>query len=54
MNKYLIRILDIVISILSLTILSPLILLISILILLIDGRPVIYKQIRIGLSWKKI
>ena len=53
MNKYLIRILDIVISILSLTILSPLILLISILILLIDGRPVIYKQIRIGHLGKK-
>ena len=53
MNKNLIRILDIIISIFFLAILSPLILLISILILLIDGRPIIYKQIRIGYLGKK-
>ena len=53
MNNNLIRIFDIVISTFSLLILSPLILIISILIFLIDGRPIIYKQIRIGGYVKK-
>mgnify|MGYP001200723095 CR=1 FL=1 len=53
MNNNLIRIFDIVISTFSLLILSPLILIISILIFLIDGRPIIYKQIRIGYLGKK-
>ena len=53
MNNKLLRIFDIIISIFFLVILSPLILIISILIYLIDGRPIIYKQIRIGYLGKK-
>ena len=43
-----IRVFDILISILVLIIFLPIIFLISLLILLIDGGPVIYKQFRVG------
>lgn len=43
-----IRFFDILISILILLILSPVLLLVSLLILLIDGNPIIFKQPRIG------
>ena len=43
-----IRLCDISISILVLIIFSPIIFLISLLILVIDGSPVIYKQFRVG------
>ena len=43
-----IRVFDVLISILILIIFSPIMVLISLLILVIDGRPVIYKQFRVG------
>ena len=43
-----IRVFDVLISILVLIIFLPIIFLISLLILLIDGGPVIYKQFRVG------
>ena len=48
-----IRIADILISFLFLSILSPLIVIIYLLILFIDGKPVIFKQNRIGFNGKK-
>lgn len=47
------RFFDILISVLILVIFSPVILVTSLLILLIDGRPVIYKQTRVGLNGRK-
>ncbi len=43
-----IRVFDVSISILILVIFSPIMVLISLLILVIDGRPVVYKQFRVG------
>jgi lipopolysaccharide/colanic/teichoic acid biosynthesis glycosyltransferase len=43
-----IRFFDVLISIFILLILFPFLILISILILIIDGRPIIYKQLRVG------
>ena len=43
-----IRVFDILISILTLLIFLPIMFIISLLILLIDGRPIIYKQSRVG------
>ena len=51
--NYLIRIFDILISSLFILIFSPLIFIIFLLIYLIDGKPVIFKQTRIGLNGKK-
>ena len=48
-----IRILDILISILMLILTSPLIVLISLIIFLFYGKPIIFKQSRIGLYGKK-
>lgn len=48
-----IRFFDIIISILVLFFFSPLLITISILILLIDGRPLIFKQSRVGYNGKK-
>ena len=48
-----IRIADILISFLFLVSLSPLILIIYLLILFIDGKPVIFKQSRIGINGRK-
>ena len=53
MTSILIRIFDILISILTIVILFPLIVLISLLIFLCEGKPVIFKQIRIGYNGKK-
>ena len=53
MNNIFIRIFDILISVFFLVVLFPLIALISILILLFDGRPIIFKQNRIGYYGKK-
>ena len=47
------RFFDILIASLTLIIFLPIILLISLLILLIDGRPIIYKQLRVGRRGKK-
>ena len=47
-KKYVKRIIDFVISIIVLILLSPLYLFTSILIKVIDGGPVIYKQYRTG------
>ena len=44
------RIFDIVISLLVLTLLSPLIVIISLILLLINGRPILFKQKRIGIN----
>jgi len=46
------RIFDIVTSLIIIAILMPLFMLISMVVLLFDGYPVIYKQKRIGLNWK--
>ncbi len=43
-----IRFFDIIISILIIIVFLPIIILISLLILIIDGRPIIYKQDRVG------
>ena len=43
-----IRFFDILISILILIIFFPILILIGLLILIIDGRPIIYKQLRVG------
>ena len=48
-----IRIADILISIFTLLIFSPLIFIISICIILFNGKPLIFEQIRIGYSGKK-
>tara|TARA_B100000035_G_scaffold144058_1_gene122667 strand:+ start:81 stop:638 length:558 start_codon:yes stop_codon:yes gene_type:complete len=48
-----IRFFDISISILMLLIFSPIMVLISLLILVTDGRPIIYKQSRVGYMGKK-
>ncbi len=53
MSNNTIRILDIIISLSILIIFLPIIILISILILLIDGKPIIYKQVRVGYRGKK-
>tara|TARA_A100001015_G_scaffold56788_1_gene62424 strand:+ start:2443 stop:3048 length:606 start_codon:yes stop_codon:yes gene_type:complete len=53
MTHYIIRIFDIFISIIILIIFSPIIFLITFTILLLDGRPVIYKQLRIGYKGKQ-
>ena len=49
----LIRILDIIISVLILLFFAPLIITISILIFLIDGRPIYFKQLRVGYKGEK-
>jgi lipopolysaccharide/colanic/teichoic acid biosynthesis glycosyltransferase len=51
--NYLIRIFDVLISALFLIIVSPIILLISLLIYLIDGKPIIFKQTRVGLNGRE-
>lgn len=48
-----IRIFDIIISTLTLGIFFPIMVIISLLILFIDGGPIIYKQTRIGLMGRK-
>lgn len=48
-----IRFFDIFISSVMLVIFSPIILIISFFLLVVDGRPIIYKQIRIGYNGKK-
>jgi len=48
MTFIIIRILDILISVLLLIIFSPIFCLISAIVLIIDGKPVIYKQSRVG------
>ena len=48
-----IRFCDILISIIILLIISPLMLLISLILLLVDGRPIIYKQLRVGYNGRK-
>ena len=53
MNNSLIRFFDILISISVLLLLWPLILIISFLIYFDDGRPIIFKQLRIGFMGKK-
>nr|WP_276607976.1 sugar transferase [Bacillus sp. BHET2] len=44
------RVLDIVISFISIMLLSPFLLIISILIFIFDGRPILFKQIRSGVN----
>lgn len=48
-----IRIFDILISVLILIFLSPLMILISLIILIFDGRPIIFRQLRIGYKGKQ-
>ena len=48
-----IRNFDVLISILLLIIFSPIILIISFLILIFNGRPIIYKQLRVGYMGRK-
>ena len=51
-NK-MIRVFDILISIFILIIFLPIIFIISVLVLVLDGRPIIYKQFRIGYKGRK-
>ena len=53
MFKKIIRVLDVLISIFVITIFSPIIFLIFILIFTLDGSPVIFKQTRVGYMGKK-
>jgi sugar transferase EpsL len=53
MIKKNIRIFDVLISLIVLIIFSPLIIIISFLLLVLDGRPIIYKQIRVGYKGSK-
>ncbi len=53
MINQMIRFFDILISTLILIIFSPILFIISILILVIDGKPIIYKQSRIGYKGRK-
>ena len=53
MTNQIIRVFDIIISIVILMIFSPVIIVISVLIFVIDGRPIIYKQFRIGYKGRK-
>ena len=48
-----IRLFDIIVSIFILIISFPLLIIISILILLFDGGPIFYKQLRVGYMGKK-
>lgn len=50
--KYFKRPLDIVFSFVSLVVLSPILILIAVTIFLVDGRPVVFKQDRVGLHKK--
>ena len=51
-KKYIKRFLDIIISFIAIIVLSPVYLLISILILIFDGRPIFFKQERTGKDGK--
>lgn len=53
MTNQMIRVLDVLISILILIFFSPVMIIISLFILTINGNPVIYKQFRVGLNGKK-
>ena len=53
MINHIIRIIDILISIFVLIIFFPILFTISILIIVIDGRPVFFKQARIGYRGKQ-
>ncbi len=53
MHKKLIRFFDIMISIFIVVIFFPLLLMISFLIYILDGTPIIYEQIRVGYNGKK-
>lgn len=53
-NRYIKRLIDLLISSLGMVILSPLFLFISVLIMTSDGRPVIYHAERIGKDSKKL
>lgn len=48
-----IRIFDILISLFLLMLFLPIIIIVSIFIVLVDGRPILYKQLRIGYMGKK-
>lgn len=48
-----IRIFDIFISILMLIIFSPIMVIVSIFVFVLNGRPIIYRQYRVGLNGKK-
>lgn len=51
-KKYVKRILDIILSLLAIIILSPLLIIISILVLIFMGRPIFFKQPRLGKNEK--
>ncbi len=51
-NKYIKRIIDIVVSAIALIVLSPICILVSIMIKLIDKNPILYTQDRTGLHGK--
>lgn len=53
MINAIIRIFDIFISILMLIIFSPIMVIVSIFVLVLDGWPIIYKQYRVGFNGKK-
>ncbi|MBQ3408454.1 MAG: sugar transferase [Clostridia bacterium] len=51
-NKYIKRVIDIIVSATALIIFSPICILISIMIKVIDKSPILYKQYRTGLHGK--
>ena len=53
MTNQIIRVFDILISIILLIVFFPIILIISIVIFIFNGRPIIYKQLRIGYKGRK-
>ena len=53
MINQMIRVFDILISFLILIIFSPIFVIISMLVLVFDGRPIIYKQLRVGQRGRK-
>ena len=53
MINQILRIIDILISIFFLLVFFPIIFLISILIFLVDGRPIFFKQTRVGYMGKQ-
>lgn len=53
MENKIIRLTDILISLIALLVMSPIIFIISLLTLVFHGRPIIYKQTRIGLKGRK-
>ncbi len=51
--SYISRILDILVSLVAIIILSPIYIIISVILFIFQGRPIIFKQLRAGLNFKE-